>query len=1076
MGESYFNLKRQLEELGYNNTLPVDAVNLVECLLGDLLQTTRSLQHYMNISKEALLQRDSLLTQLEPYKCDNTKLIQENNQLHHDIINKKEEHLKSMRESQKKLKSLTEELIKKENLISKLQHDVRDLSLRGLCTETFSSRNRSKRKDAGDNAVYKSCICNNKNINLDKENMTETFSTIQSLQEKIDSYNDEIILLKNQVEHRDNEIIRLKLLLEGGRPIAAITKDFCSDKPENRILHLNKQVKELDVCNELLKKELEKSLEKQHEAMQRALDLADKNKALKDELKNMDLLALKVEDDCNKRLVDLTNEITFLQTKVDNLNTKNFILERDLTSFQKKDSLKYTKHMSENEETILQKEITDLMDLNRSLQDKILSLSKTNKLHQDKLVKNNSDSPKCLSKGEFQKILEDERRKYEKYIKDVQEKLNETINLFNCQLKDEKTSSLQSNNAFIKDLHSKLCESEQKILMLKKENDDLKKVKLLQEDGNKNNFKDIIKHLNLENTELSKENILLSQQLSQYKASKTEGFENNNYLSEENSRLQNKIAGLTKDIDESRKETHKYKALYKELLDSCDKLKRDLIFKQKQLEQIQEENCSYKMTNRTGKASSDRLREEYFTLKEQVKKLQSELIKEKTLASQIKNIQMETERSTTESQNELLSTQKKLSIAKDTIESLEKKCKDYQAELCVLKNDKSNLIENIRLFDKERDKLVIELDQKAENTNMLEQKLKSQLYDISKLENELSDYKRKLNMNKVAEHKIADFESQIAFLNGEILRLTQQFDTAVIENKHMQNSLADANGALKLTRIELEKSRKEVDDLKQQLQHYVAEIRRIEELLSHKEAERSDMLEHFASLSVEANILENTNHSLESESASKSIKLQSYISKIQGLEEKVIDKDREIDSQSACITSLKCKISSLQQELKLVSEEKSVLEQNVEYLKKMCHNLKSDQKNIRMDNVDSELKLYENRIKSLSNAKCKLESEKKVLAEKVLTTENLLSNARREIIELKLTLQDATSETKSLQERVSIFSRRESDINENPFQREELALPLVLDDTLHENSNEDDDSAHFDDIQNKYCTRHGSTL
>ncbi|XP_038206316.1 centrosomal protein of 135 kDa [Zerene cesonia] len=1088
MGENYFCLKKKLEELGYNNTLPVEAVGLVECILADLLQTTRSLQRYMDLSKEALLQRDNLMIELEPYKCDNAKLIQENNQLHREIIQLKEEHLKLVKDSQRKIKSLSEELMKKENLISKLQHDVRDLSLRGLCAETLSSRYRSKRKDAGDNTGFsKICVCNDKNDNTGKD-IAELSRTIQSLQEKLETYSDEVILLKNQVEHRDNEIIRLTILLEGGRPISAISKDIYTDKPENKGQNLQKQVKDLEKSNEQLRIELEKSLEKQHEAMLRALDLADKNKGLKDELKKMDILALKVEDDCNKRLAETMNEINVLQNKIENLVLRNSKLERDLSEINlqeqspKNNINKTSSQMQDNEKSAFLKEIQDLVELNRSLQDKIFALSQTNKIQQNQFINNceyDTSSSRCLAKTDFQKLLEDERKKYERYIHDVQEKLNETMNLFNKQFKtNEKISNAisPSENFFIKDLHLKLCESEQKLLMLKKENDDLRKNVTYKEDSSKNNYKDIVRHLNIENAELSKENISLSQQLSQYKASRTENYDKSSYLQDENCKLKKKIDILTKEIDALRRDNQEHNIRYRDALNSCDKLKSDLAFKQSQIEQLEEENCSYKVTSRTGRASADRLREECNMLKDQLKKLKSELIKEKTLANQIRNIQQETERSTTESQNELLLTQKKLSLAKDTIEDLEKKCKDLQTEMSVLNNDKSNLIENIKMIDRERDRLVLELDQKAENTSMLEQKLKSQLFDINKLENEISDLKRKLNVHKVSEHKISDYESQMAFLNGEILRLTQQYDTAVIENKHLQNSLADANGELKLNKIELEKSRREVDSLKQQLQHYVAEIRRIEELLSQKEADRSDMLEQFASLSVEANILENTNHSLESESASKSLQLQSYISKIQSLEEKVLDKDRIIETQSARIASMTCKINALENEVRLISEEKVVLEQNVQYLKKMCKNLQSEQKQGTLSNVDSELKLYENRIKSLSNSKLKLEEEKKDLIDKISTTENLLSNARREIIELKLALQDATSETKSLQERMSTYSRRESDMVENRFTREELELPLLLDETIHEESNEDDDSGRSHEVHTRSHYTHGSTL
>lgn len=1037
MGEPYFTLKRKLEDLGYNYSLPIEAIPLVECILADLLQTTRSLQHYMDLSKEALMQRDSQMMEAEPYKCDNSKLIQENNRLHRDYMKLREENLRVVKESRRKIKSLSDELVKKDTMISKLQHEIRDLSLRGLCADTLSSRNKTKKKDwENSNNVYKMCVCNERKKSCNEKDLTELTNKIHMLEEKNETYCDEIVLLKSQIEHREDEIVRLNMLLEGGRPITAINKDCCNVSSSERIQKLLKELHEMETINEGLKRDIESALEKQHEAMLRALDLADKNKKLLEEMKKVDFLALKVEEDCNKRISVMTGEIKFLQTRLEGLNMKKSELENQLSSHVEKLNSPQVNELQEaltsavKENDALHKEIKDLVELNKSLQEKILNLSQmSRKMASDDEI--GIDKLRYPTKSELQMLLADERKKNEIHMRSLQEKMTEIMNSFNSHMskcKDRSSPTLKSSheNEFVRDLHTRLCESEQKILMLKKENDELKIKSAYFKESNKQNYKDVISQLNLENSELSQENIALSKQLSQYKnLNSITHFDKSESSRNDVQKLKDKIKELSNEIQLLKKDKHEYNQRYKESLELAEKLKRDLIYKQQEIEHLEEENCSYKMTSRNGRASKEQLKEECDFLKDQLKKMQTDVVREKTNASQIKNIQMETERCSNELQNELLTVQKKFSLSKDTIESLDRKCKELQSEITALRNEKSNLIDNIKKFDQERDKLVIELDNKTESVSLLEQKLKSQSYELSRIENENSDLKRKLNMNKITEHKLADHETQISFLNGEILRLTQQLDSAIIENKHLQNSLADANGTLKVTRIEHDKSKKEVDSLKQQLQHYVAEIRRIEELLSQKEAERSDMLEHFASLSVEANILENTNHSLESESASKSVQLQSYITKIQNLEEKLIDKENCIETQASRIAAMQCKICALESEVKLMSEEKVILEQNISYLKQMCNNLQSDHcKTVKsMNSVDSELKLYENRIKNLSNTKAKLEEDKEHIKDKLATTERLLSNARKEIVELKLALQDATSETKSLQDSVNRLSR-----------------------------------------------------
>lgn len=1039
MGEAYFNLKRKLEELGYNNLLPIDAVPLVDCILADLLQTTRSLQHYMDMSKEALMQRDSLMLEAEPYKCDNAKLIQENNHIHRENMKLKEDYLKVMKESSRKIKTLSEELVKKDTIISKLQHDVRDLGLRGLCAETLSSRNRSKRKECDSN--LRSCACNDRKFYTSDNDLTELNKKITLLEDQIHENNDQIIILKNQVEHRDNEIIRLNMVLEGGRPLTAVNKDCCNPS-DSKMQNLIKELHNLESANDALKKEIANGLEKQHEAMLRALTLADKNKSLQEELQKVDTLALKVEEDCNKRLAIMMNDVKFMQTRVEGLTMKNSELERQISSYRStRDSanannIQESLNLARKENEALQREVKDLVELNKSLQEKIMAISNTCRSYETNYdYAQIKDRQKCPTRDELQVLLEHERLKYEKNIVNIQEKMAETMSVFNKHMSkskdhDSHPSSRSHENAFIRDLHSKLCESEQRMLILKKENNEMQSKMMNHQESNKQNYKDVISQLNVENSELSKENIALSQQLSHYKNMNPANSNNRDeYTKRQVDKLKDTIGELRQEILLLKKDKNEYNLRYKESMEVSGKLKRDLIRKQKEIEQLEDENSSYKMTNRNGKASTDHLKDECHFLKEKIKNMQSDVIKEKTLASQIKNIQIETERSSTEVQNELLSVQRKLSLSKNTVDSLEKKCKELQSEIAALRNDKSNLIDNIRQVDQERDKLVIELDHKTEKNSVLEQKVNSQNYEISKLHNEISDLKRKLNSSIVFEHKLLDTEQQMAFLNGELLRLNQQLDTATIENKHLQNSLADINGTMRVSKIEYDKSRKEVEGLKQQLQHYVAEIRRIEELLSHKEADRSDMLEQFASLSVEANILENTNHSLESESASKSMQLQTYISKIEIFESKLLDKENIIESQSSQIAAMSCKINSLENEIKLVTEEKAILEQNVAYLKQMCNNLQDERTNTiqGLGNVDSELKLYENRIKSLSGAKASLEVEKENMKESLLTTEKLLGKARKEIVDLKLALQDATSETQSLQDRLT---RRETEIHE----------------------------------------------
>lgn len=81
------------------------------------------------------------------------------------------------------------------------------------------------------------------------------------------------------------------------------------------------------------------------------------------------------------------------------------------------------------------------------------------------------------------------------------------------------------------------------------------------------------------------------------------------------------------------------------------------------------------------------------------------------------------------------------------------------------------------------------------------------------------------------------------------------------------NELSNSTTDLTILKRKLKDSQNENDDLKQQLKHYMDEVRRVEDLLMEKELVREEMLDHYRSLSHDAIVLQGNNHSLELETA-----------------------------------------------------------------------------------------------------------------------------------------------------------------------------------------------------------------
>lgn len=109
--------------------------------------------------------------------------------------------------------------------------------------------------------------------------------------------------------------------------------------------------------------------------------------------------------------------------------------------------------------------------------------------------------------------------------------------------------------------------------------------------------------------------------------------------------------------------------------------------------------------------------------------------------------------------------------------------------------------------------------------------------------------------------------TELEELRKQVKQLKTTNDNLLFENRRLLNSLAEVECDSKATKTKLVDADKEIDRLKRQLQQYVQEVQRAEELLHRKEEERNEMLDQYRTLSHDAVALEGTNQSLELEAA-----------------------------------------------------------------------------------------------------------------------------------------------------------------------------------------------------------------
>ncbi|KAG7197907.1 hypothetical protein KM043_016149 [Ampulex compressa] len=465
----YRAVRKHLDSLGYKQALSLDALPLIEKLLADLIQTTESLKHFKGIAQQNIEACSQLQSTVDPYKCDNAKLVRECNQLHLDLIEVKEAH-------QKQLKDLKRQ-------IYKLECECNDLQL-------ASSRNLQKIKDLESESSRKSKKilelqgkCLKPTVNnvalaskkracyplrrpvLESEDFPQKKSAINSLpvlgivepkvldllsmaDHKISCLNHEVTKLKgelslqtdnvntlrSQLTVKEKELLRLKKMLEGGRPYCAVLQDCsCKKMEKNMKMHdsfENNDIKMLQQAKLELEQQLKECLHKQHDAMTQALKLAERNEELEKELRDIDHIALAVEADCNSAVKENNRRVCRLQEKLEDVMTQVHALECELTVERRevqelradleacrheKRDIQHTLDSTLDEKKQMTDRINELTVIEKSLNDEIDRLAKENENQRQDIIqlqctnnmlKNQMHIQETLDSNDMQEIKE----------------------------------------------------------------------------------------------------------------------------------------------------------------------------------------------------------------------------------------------------------------------------------------------------------------------------------------------------------------------------------------------------------------------------------------------------------------------------------------------------------------------------------------------------------------------------------------------------------------------------------------------------------------------------------------------
>ncbi|PBC30459.1 Centrosomal protein of [Apis cerana cerana] len=282
-------------------------------------------------------------------------------------------------------------------------------------------------------------------------------------------------------------------------------------------------------------------------------------------------------------------------------------------------------------------------------------------------------------------------------------------------------------------------------------------------------------------------------------------------------------------------------------------------------------------------------------------------------------------------------------------------------------------------------------------------------------------YRMCVDQTADANRQLRSIQLEMENLQRQLQTVSYDRDNAIQENRRTQDDLAAATSEVRNLQRELETSRGESFDLKRQLQTYVSEVRRAEELLNRKENERSEMLNHFRSLSLEATVLENNNHSLESEAAEARGALKSARDRLLDLERQLADKDSLIRGYETQISELTQNVASLETQLRQQGEQKHRAEADLTAVRDLCMKLDEQKDTLmaQLDDKDSLKTQYDMQIAKLKAEQAVIQDQMTKDRATVERLEMLLDQARQESITAQTNNQELQNEMSRLRQKMS---------------------------------------------------------
>lgn len=441
----------------------------------------------------------------------------------------------------------------------------------------------------------------------------------------------------------------------------------------------------------LLSKFLE-SIKSQHEAKQRAIDLADKIQTLERELKDLERTALNVESQANLTILDKEQHNSELKMKLTESEQRIQSLEEEMHKMT-------LSAISDSNKFDIKNALKKSTEENKKLTEKYNDIKLKEKNHLNKLEKIARKNVKLKEKLSNQQMNP---------IEDNSEEINRIKSERNYYQKEYLKIMDKVNDVGVEDLKQKFSDQSLELAAAKCELNQMKfSRKTLSEEGfNSNRSVQASIHRIERERDVAKSEI--------------------QRLQIERDALHSKL-GVSTEVQMNAQRN------YDEMLNETNQ----------RIAKLESERNQLMSSQVPSQATISILKQDVETLKGRLEVSQNENSQLRTKYNQFKILQEQTERALQDHQNGLIHTEHQLGHAESRLNMVSADVSKHQQEIFDLKNEVAAFKTCNMQLESEKDKLVVELDDKTEKIYRLEIELKKLVSGKQELQFEVDQLRRK---------------------------------------------------------------------------------------------------------------------------------------------------------------------------------------------------------------------------------------------------------------------------------------------------------------------------------------------